>query len=57
LARFPGTEIVAVRQPEPEAPLPVIAVEDEELPGEMPVDDGQSVSGGHDRSEDVDDDV
>jgi len=57
LARFPGTEIVAVRGAEPEAPLPVIAVEDEELSGEMPVDDGESISGGHDRSDDVDDDV
>lgn len=57
LARFPGTEIVAVRRPEPEAAPPVVAVDDEELPGEMPVDDSRSVFGGHDRCDDVDDDL
>jgi DNA polymerase-3 subunit gamma/tau len=57
LARFPGTEIVAVRQPESEAPTPVVAVDDEELPGEMPVDDSESVFGVHDRSDDVDGDL
>lgn len=57
LARFPGTEIVAVRRPEPEAAPPVVAVDDEELAGEMPVDDSRSVFGGHDRCDDVDDDL
>jgi DNA polymerase III subunit gamma/tau len=52
LARFPGTEIVAVRRPEGEAPPPV---EDEELPGEMPVDDGEL--GFHRHPDDVDDDL
>jgi DNA polymerase III subunit gamma/tau len=40
LARFPGAEIVAVRQPEAEAlsaPIPV-AVDDDEPPPEMPID-------------------
>ena len=55
LARFPGTEIVAVRRPEPEAPPPVAAVEDEELPGEMAVDDREVGFGAHGRH-DVDDD-
>jgi DNA polymerase III subunit gamma/tau len=57
LARFPGTEIVAIRRPEGEAPPAVVAVEDEELPAEMPVDDDESVFGAHPRSEDVDDDL
>jgi DNA polymerase III subunit gamma/tau len=39
LARFPGAEIVAVRQPEAEAPPPLpMAADDDELPPEMPID-------------------
>jgi DNA polymerase-3 subunit gamma/tau len=57
LARFPGTEIVAVRRPEPEAEPLVAAVEDEELLHEMPGDDGDSICGAHDRPDDVDDDM
>jgi DNA polymerase-3 subunit gamma/tau len=38
LAKFPGAEIVAVRQLEPEALLPPAAADDDELPPEMPVD-------------------
>ncbi len=39
LAKFPGAQIVAVRQPESQAPPPVAAaVDDDELPPEMPVD-------------------
>jgi DNA polymerase III subunit gamma/tau len=57
LARFPGTEIVAVRRPEPEAPPPVVAVEDEELPREMSVDDSESVFGAHSGPDDLDDDL
>ncbi len=57
LARFPGAEIVAVRRPESEA-LPVAAaVDDDELPPEMPVDDGESAFGVHRRSGDMDDDL
>jgi DNA polymerase III subunit gamma/tau len=38
LARFPGAEIVAVRQPEAEALPPPVAADDDELPPEMPID-------------------
>jgi DNA polymerase-3 subunit gamma/tau len=57
LARFPGAEIVAVRQPEPEPAPPVAAIDDDELPPEMPIDDGSSAFGAHGRSDDVDDDL
>jgi DNA polymerase-3 subunit gamma/tau len=57
LARFPGAEIVAVRQPEPEHAPPVAAVDDDELPPEMPIDDGGSAFGAHGRPDDVDDDL
>jgi len=57
LARFPGAEIVAVRQPEPEPAQPVAAVDDDELPPEMPIDDGGSAFGAHGRPDDVDDDL
>ena len=38
LTKFPGAEIVAVRQPESEALPPPVAGDDDELPPEMPVD-------------------
>jgi DNA polymerase III subunit gamma/tau len=57
LTRFPGAEIVAVRQPEPEPAPPVAAVDDDELPPEMPIDDGGSAFGAHGRLDDVDDDL
>jgi DNA polymerase-3 subunit gamma/tau len=57
LARFPGAEIVAVRQPEPEHAPPVAAVDDDESPPEMPIDDGGSAFGAHGRPDDVDDDL
>jgi DNA polymerase-3 subunit gamma/tau len=57
LARFPGAEIVAVRQPEPEPAPPVAAADDDELPPEMPIDDGGSAFGAHGRPDDVDDDL
>jgi DNA polymerase III subunit gamma/tau len=57
LARFPGAEIVAVRRPEDEAPSSVAAVDEDGLPPEMPVDDGESVFGGHGRSGYMDDDL
>jgi DNA polymerase-3 subunit gamma/tau len=57
LARFPGAEIVAVRQPEPEPALPVVAVDDDEPSSEMPIDDGSSAFGAHGRPDNVDDDM
>jgi DNA polymerase-3 subunit gamma/tau len=52
LARFPGAEIVAVRQPEPETVPPVMAVDDDEPP-EMPVEDDESSFGVFGRPDDV----
>jgi len=57
LARFPGAEIVAVRRPEPEPAPQVAAVDDDEPPPEMPIDDGGSAFGAHGRPDDVDDDL
>jgi DNA polymerase-3 subunit gamma/tau len=57
LARFPGAEIVAVRQPEPEPAAPVGTTDDDELPPEMPIDDGSSAFGAHGQPDDVDDDL
>jgi DNA polymerase-3 subunit gamma/tau len=56
LARFPGAQIVAVRQPEPELPPPVAAVDDDEPPPEVPVESDESAFGAHGRPDDVDDD-
>jgi DNA polymerase-3 subunit gamma/tau len=55
LARFPGAEIVAVRQPEPAATLPVAAVDDDEPP-EMPVEYDVSSFGALGHPDDADDD-
>jgi DNA polymerase-3 subunit gamma/tau len=54
LAKFPGAEIVAVRQPEV-LPLPA-AADDDELPPEMPIDhgDGESAFGAHGQPDDRD---
>jgi len=57
LARFPGAQIVAVRRPEPEAAPPVVAVDDDELPPEIPLDDGESAFGAQGRPDDVDHDL
>jgi DNA polymerase III subunit gamma/tau len=57
LARFPGTEIVAVRRLEEEAPPPVVAVADEELLHAMRADDSESVFGADGRLDDEDDDL
>jgi DNA polymerase-3 subunit gamma/tau len=43
LAKFPGAEIVAVRQPD--APPPPVAADDDELPLEMPADYGDGDPG------------
>jgi len=55
LARFPGAEIVAVRQPEPETAPPVMAIDDGE-PLEMQAEDDDSAFGTHGRTHDVDGD-
>jgi DNA polymerase-3 subunit gamma/tau len=57
LARFPGSEIVAVRRPESEAAPSVTAVDDDEPPPEMPVNGDESSFGAHGRPDDVDDDL
>jgi DNA polymerase III subunit gamma/tau len=57
LARFPGSQIVAVRRPEPEAAPPAAAVDDDDLLPEMPIDDGDSAFGPRGRPDDVDDDL
>ena len=58
LARFPGAQIVAVRQPEQHAALPVAAGDGEgdELPPEAPVEYDESAFGAYSRPDDVDDD-
>jgi DNA polymerase III subunit gamma/tau len=45
LARFPGAQIVAVRQPEPD-PAPPMAAADDDEPPEIPVDADESSLGG-----------
>jgi DNA polymerase III subunit gamma/tau len=56
LARFPGAQIVAVRQPELESAPPVMAVDDGELP-EMPVEGDESAFGTFGRRDDFDGDL
>ncbi len=58
LARFPGAQIVAVREPDRSlaAPLPAAPVDDDESPPEMPPYDEESAFGAHRRPDDVDDD-
>jgi DNA polymerase-3 subunit gamma/tau len=56
LSRFPGAQIVAVRQPEPEPPAPVAAIDDDEPPTEVPAEYDESAFGAHGRPDDVDDD-
>jgi DNA polymerase III subunit gamma/tau len=53
LARFPGAQIVAVRQPEPDLQQPLPAEEDEEPA--PPLDDDGSAFGAYGRRDDVDD--
>jgi len=56
LAKFPGAEIVAVRQPEREAMPPPVTADDDEPPLEMPIDYGEADSafGAHGRPDDGD---
>ena len=58
LARFPGAQIVAVREPDRSmaAPAAVAPAEDDEQPPEMPTYDEESAFGAHRRPDDVDDD-
>ena len=56
LARFPGAQIVAVRQPEPDAALPAAPVDDDEPPPELPVEPDETAFGAYGRPDDVDDD-
>jgi DNA polymerase-3 subunit gamma/tau len=58
LARFPGAQIIAVREPDRSmaAPPPAAPVDDDEPPPEMPAYDDESAFGAHRRPDDVDDD-
>jgi len=60
LARFPGAQIVAVRQPERDAATPLPAADDDEPVPEPSLesfaDDDGSAFGAHGRPDDVDDD-
>jgi DNA polymerase-3 subunit gamma/tau len=57
LARFPGAQIVAVREPDRSmaASAPAAPADDDEPP-EVPADDEESAFGVHRRPDDVDDD-
>jgi DNA polymerase-3 subunit gamma/tau len=54
LARFPGAQIVAVREGLPDAPPP--SIEGDVLPPEPPIDDDSSVFAEHIRPDDSNDD-
>jgi DNA polymerase III subunit gamma/tau len=56
LARFPGAQIVAVRQPELDALPPVAAGDDDEQPPELAVEYDETAFGAYRRPDDVDDD-
>jgi DNA polymerase-3 subunit gamma/tau len=58
LARFPGAQIVAVREPDRSlaAAPPPTPLEDDEPPPDMPPYDDESAFGAHRRPDDVDDD-
>jgi DNA polymerase-3 subunit gamma/tau len=58
LARFPGAQIVAVREPDRgmAPPVPAATADDDEQLPEMPADDEASAFGAHRRPDDVDDD-
>jgi DNA polymerase-3 subunit gamma/tau len=57
LARFPGAQVVAVREPDRNlAAAPPAPVDDDEPPPEMPPYDDESAFGAHRRPDDVDDD-
>jgi DNA polymerase III subunit gamma/tau len=58
LARFPGAQIVAVREPDRGMAPPAAAApaEDDDGPPDLPADDEESAFGAHRRPDDVDDD-
>jgi DNA polymerase-3 subunit gamma/tau len=58
LARFPGAQIVAVREPERSLapPPPAVPVDDDEPAPDMPPYEDESAFGAHRRTDDVDDD-
>jgi DNA polymerase-3 subunit gamma/tau len=58
LARFPGAQIVAVREPDRSIapPAAVAPAEDDEQPPDVPAYDEESAFGAHRRPDDVDDD-
>jgi len=56
LARFPGAQIVAVRQPDREAAAPVAVADDDEPPPEPPVYDDGSAFGARGLPDNIDDD-
>ncbi len=58
LARFPGAQIVAVREPDRSlaAAAPPAPLDDDEPPPDMPPYDDESAFGAHRRPDDVDDD-
>ena len=58
LARFPGAQIVAVREPDRgmAPPAAVAPAEDDDGPPDMPAYDDESAFGAHRRPDDVDDD-
>jgi DNA polymerase III subunit gamma/tau len=58
LARFPGAQIVAVREPDRgmAPPAAVAPTEDDDGPPDMPAYDDESAFGAHRRPDDVDDD-
>jgi DNA polymerase III subunit gamma/tau len=58
LARFPGAQIVAVREPDRSlaAAPPPAPIDDDEPPPDMPPYDDESAFGAHRRPDDVDDD-
>ncbi len=58
LARFPGAQIVAVREPDRSMapPAAVAASEDDDGPPDIPAYDDESAFGAHRRPDDVDDD-
>ena len=57
LARFPGAQIVAIRQPEPAIPPPAVAADDDEPPPEMPVEHDEPAFGAYGPADDMDDDL
>jgi DNA polymerase III subunit gamma/tau len=56
LARFPGAQIVAVREPDRSMAPATASADDEDAPPDLPAYDEESAFGAHRRQDDVDDD-